>query len=67
MAAFAGCVNNMGYNACDEITKLREVLDQFDLKSEIIIGSTREVLNTDFHRVFKRHFYYGVQIILRGL
>ncbi len=20
-----------------------------------------------FHRVFKRHFYYGVQIILRGL
>jgi F-type H+-transporting ATPase subunit gamma len=24
-------------------------------------------LNTDFHRVFKRHFSYGVQIILRGL
>jgi len=23
--------------------------------------------NTDFHRVFKRHFSYGVQIILRGL
>jgi len=25
------------------------------------------VFNTDFHRVFKRHFSYGVQIILRGL
>jgi hypothetical protein len=25
------------------------------------------LLNTDFHRVFKRHFSYGVQIILRGL
>jgi len=24
-------------------------------------------LYTDFHRVFKRHFSYGVQIILRGL
>ncbi len=45
VSLFAGRVNNMGYNACDEITKLREVLDQFDLKSEIIIGSTREVLN----------------------
>lgn len=45
VSLFAGRVNNMGYNACNEITKLREVLDQFDLKSEIIIGSTREVLN----------------------
>jgi CheY-like chemotaxis protein len=26
-----------------------------------------ESFNTDFHRVFKRHFSYGVQIILRGL
>ena len=45
VSLFGGRVNNMGYNACDEITKLRKVLDQFDLKSEIIIGSTREVLN----------------------
>ena len=40
-----GRVNNMGYNACDEITKLRKILDQLDLKAQIIIGSTREVLN----------------------
>jgi len=38
-------VNNMGYNACGEIAKLRRVLDQFGLKSQIIVGSTREVLN----------------------
>ena len=35
----------MGYNACSEITKLRNLLDQFDLNSQIIVGSTREVLN----------------------
>lgn len=45
VSLFGGRVNNMGYNACDEISKLRDVLDQFDLKSQIIIGSTREVIN----------------------
>ena len=45
LSIFGGRVNNMGYNACDEISKLRDVLDQFGLKSKIIVGSTREVLN----------------------
>lgn len=45
VSIFGGRVNNMGYNACDEITKLRDVLDEFELKSKIIVGSTREVLN----------------------
>jgi transaldolase len=45
VSIFGGRVNNMGYNTCGEITKLRNVLDQFDLKSQIIVGSTREVLN----------------------
>jgi transaldolase len=45
VSLFGGRVNNMGYNACEEITKLRELLDEFDLKAKIIIGSTREVLN----------------------
>ena len=35
----------MGYNACEEIKKLRRVLDQQGLKAKIIIGSTREILN----------------------
>lgn len=45
VSLFAGRVNNMGYNACVEIKKLRKVLDDFELKAKIIIGSTREVLN----------------------
>ena len=45
VSIFGGRVNNMGYNACGEISKLHKVLDQFGLKSKIIAGSTREVLN----------------------
>lgn len=45
VSLFGGRVNNMGYNCCNEIKKLRKVLDDFGLKAKIIIGSTREVLN----------------------
>jgi transaldolase len=45
VSIFGGRVNNMGYNAIDEIRKLRGILDQFDLDAKIIVGSTREVLN----------------------
>ena len=45
VSLFGGRVNNMGYNACEEITKLRQLLDDLELKAQIIIGSTREVLN----------------------
>jgi transaldolase len=45
VSLFGGRVNNMGYNCCDEIMKLRTVLDHQGLKAKIIIGSTREVLN----------------------
>lgn len=45
VSIFGGRVNNMGYNVCGEIAKLRRVLDQCGLKSQIIVGSTREVLN----------------------
>lgn len=45
VSIFGGRVNNMGYNACGEIRKLRKVLDDFQLKAKIIVGSTREVLN----------------------
>ncbi len=46
VSMFGGRVNNMGYNTCLEIKKLRKVIDDFGLKAKIIIGSTREVLNT---------------------
>jgi transaldolase len=45
VSIFCGRVNNMGYNSCDEISKLRDVLDKFELKSQIIAASTREILN----------------------
>lgn len=45
VSIFGGRVNNMGYNCCEEIHKLRKLLDNFNLKSKIIVGSTREVLN----------------------
>lgn len=45
VSLFGGRVNNMGYNTIEEIKKLRKLLDDFSLKSKIILGSTREVLN----------------------
>lgn len=45
VSLFGGRVNNMGYNTNNEIRKLRDLLDQFGLSSEIIVGSTREILN----------------------
>ena len=45
VSIFAGRVNDMGYSAVEEISKLRGLLDDFELKSQIIAGSTRETLN----------------------
>lgn len=45
VSLFGGRVNNMGYNACQEIQRLRSLLDAFGSSAKIIVGSTREVLN----------------------
>ncbi|MFC1785805.1 transaldolase family protein [Candidatus Neomarinimicrobiota bacterium] len=45
VSIFGGRVNNMGYDARAEITRLRDLLDDFELPSKIIVGSTREVVN----------------------
>jgi len=45
VSIFGGRVNDMGYNVCGEIRKLRNVLDYLGLKSKIIVGSTRETIN----------------------
>lgn len=45
VSLFGGRVNNMGYNACEEIRRLRNLLDAFGSSTRIIVGSTREVLN----------------------
>ena len=45
VSLFGGRVNNMGYNCIDEIRRVRSLVERFELKSKIIVGSTREVLN----------------------
>lgn len=45
VSIFGGRVNNMGYDSNKEITILRNLLDKFNLKSKIIVGSTREIIN----------------------
>ena len=45
VSLFGGRVNNMGSNACEEIRRLRGLLDTFGSSAKIIVGSTREVLN----------------------
>lgn len=64
---FGGRVNNMGYNACAEITKLRKVLNQFDLKTQIIVGSTREVLNVIEWLEAGAHIVTVIPELLRGM
>ncbi len=67
VSLFGGRVNNMGYNACEEIKKLRTVLDEFGLKSKIIIGSTREVLNIIEWLVAGAHIVTVVPNLLEGM
>jgi len=45
VSLFCGRVNNMGYDSQEELTKTRELLEKFNLKSKIIAASTREVKN----------------------
>ena len=45
ISLFGGRINNMGYDCINEIKILRKLVDNLKLKSKIIVGSTREVLN----------------------
>ena len=45
VSLFGGRINNMGYDAVDEISRLRELLELQELNSKIIIGSVREINN----------------------
>jgi transaldolase len=57
----------MGYNACMEIEKARAVIDQFDLKAKIIIGSTREILNVIEWLIAGAHIVTVVPKISQGM
>jgi transaldolase len=67
VSIFGGRVNNMGYNACEEISKLRTVLTTTSLKSQIIVGSTREVLNVIEWLEAGAHIVTVVPSLLRGM
>ena len=67
VSLFAGRVNNMGYNSCIEIGKLRNVIDSLGLESKIIIGSTREVLNVIEWLEAGAHIITVVPKILEGM
>ena len=45
VSLLGGRVNNMGYNVIEDIKCLRSLLDTYKLKAQIILASTREVLN----------------------
>jgi transaldolase len=67
VSLFGGRVNNMGYNCVDEIRKLRALLERFDLKSKIIVGSTREVLNVIEWLAAGAHIVTATPDLLEGM
>jgi transaldolase len=67
VSLFGGRVNNMGYDACTEIGRLRKLLDQFGLKAQIIVGSTREVLNVVEWLEAGAHIVTVAPDLLRGM
>lgn len=67
VSLFGGRVNNMGYNCIQEIRKARKVLDDQNLKSKIIVGSTREVLNVIEWLEAGAHIVTVVPELLKGM
>lgn len=67
VSIFGGRVNNMGYNACAEIKKLRKVLDKFNLPAQMIVGSTREVLNVIEWLEAGAHIVTVIPDLLKGM
>ncbi len=67
VSIFGGRVNNMGYNCVDEIAKARLLLDSFDLGAQIIVGSTREVLNIVEWLAAGAHVVTVVPNLLEGM
>jgi len=67
VSIFGGRVNNMGYDSSNEIARLRNVLEGANLKAEIIVGSTREVLNVIEWLDAGAHIVTVIPDILRGM
>ena len=67
VSIFGGRVNNMGYNCVEEIKKIRKLLDDFNLKAKIIVGSTREVLNIVEWLGAGAHIVTTLPALLKGM
>jgi transaldolase len=67
VSIFGGRVNNMGYNVCPEIARLRKVLDRSNMKAQIIVGSTREILNVIEWLEAGAHIVTVVPNLLEGM
>ncbi len=67
VSIFGGRVNNMGYNSNPEIARLRQLLEDFELESKIIIGSTREVINIIEWLAAGAHIVTVVPKFLKGM
>ena len=67
VSLFGGRVNNMGYNCVEEIKKARRVFDFQNLKTKIIIGSTREILNVIEWLEAGAHIVTVVPELLKGM
>ncbi len=67
VSLFGGRVNNMGYDARAEIVRLRKLLDRFELPAQIIVGSTREVVNVIEWLEAGAHIVTAAPDILKGM
>ena len=67
VSIFGGRVNNMGYDSCEEISRLRHLLDQFSLPAQIIVDSTREILNVTQWLEAGAHIVTATPALVEGM
>jgi len=67
VSLFGGRVNKMGYNCVEEIRKARRVFESQNIRSKIIVGSTREVLNVIEWLEAGAHFVTVVPELIKGM
>jgi len=67
VSLFGGRINNMGYDCVEEIARLRDLLDDNDLPSRIIVGSTREILNVSQWLGAGAHIVTATPALLEGM
>jgi transaldolase len=67
VSLFCGRINNMGYDAIEEIKKTRNLLDAHALGAKIIAASTREILNVVQWLEAGSHIVTVVPKLLEGM